>query len=107
MRDSRAGYLQSLGVLKAAKECGVYTKSSIMLGLGERDDEIVDTLLDLRAVGVDIVTFGQYLQPTPQHLPVTEYVTPDKFEHWRRYGEDVVGFRCTSTAVLAGAGACC
>ena len=44
--------------------------------------------------GVDILTFGQYLQPTPKHLPVTEFVTPDKFEHWRRYGEEVIGFRC-------------
>lgn len=70
VRDSRAGYVQSLEVLRAAKSCGVYTKSSIMLGLGETDDEVLDTLLDLEAVGVDIVTFGQYLQPTPKHLPV-------------------------------------
>lgn len=70
VRDSRAGYVQSLEVLRAAKSCGVYTKSSIMLGLGETDDEVLDTLLDLRDVGVDIVTFGQYLQPTPKHLAV-------------------------------------
>lgn len=49
---------------------------------GETDDEIIDTLYDLRDVGVDIVTFGQYLQPTPQHLEVREFVTPEKFEHW-------------------------
>ena len=94
VRDSRATYLQSLAVLRAAKQTGVYTKTSIMLGLGEQDDEVIDTLLDLRACGVDIVTFGQYLQPTPRHLPVQEFVTPEKFEFWRRYGEDELGFRC-------------
>lgn len=93
MRDSRATYLQSLAVLRAAKAEGVYTKTSIMLGLGETDDEVIDTLLDLKSCGVDIVTFGQYLQPTPLHLAVTEYVHPDKFDHWRKYGEEVVGFR--------------
>lgn len=51
-------------------------------------------MVDLKEAGVDILTFGQYLQPTPQHLAVKEYVTPEKFEHWRRYGEEVVGFRC-------------
>jgi lipoyl synthase len=56
--------------------------------------QVIDTLCDLRDVGVDIVTFGQYLQPTPLHLDVVEYVTPEKFEEWRRYGEEVVGFRC-------------
>lgn len=94
VRDSRATYLQSLDVLRAAKGEGVYTKTSIMLGLGETDDEVIDTLLDLKACGVDIVTFGQYLQPTPLHLEVTEYVHPDKFEHWRKYGEEEIGFRC-------------
>lgn len=94
VRDSRAGYLQSLEVLRAAKDCGVYTKSSIMLGLGETDEEIVDTLLDLRDCGVDIVTFGQYLQPTERHLKVVEFVAPEKFEHWRQYGEEQLGFRC-------------
>ncbi|PNH01054.1 Lipoyl synthase, chloroplastic, partial [Tetrabaena socialis] len=70
VRDPRANYLQTLDVLRAAKQAGVYTKSSIMLGLGETDDEVIDTMLDLKAVGVDIFTLGQYLQPTPQHLPV-------------------------------------
>ncbi|EIE19748.1 Lipoyl synthase [Coccomyxa subellipsoidea C-169] len=100
VRDARAGYVQSLEVLKAAKECGVYTKSSIMLGLGETDDEVVDTMLDLRDAGVDILTFGQYLQPTPKHLEVTEFVTPEKFEHWRKYGEEVVGFRYVASGPL-------
>ena len=96
VRDGRANYLQSLEVLRAAKACGVYTKTSIMLGLGETDDEIVDTLVDLRDCGVDIVTFGQYLQPTPRHLPVQEFVTPEKFEQWRVYGERELGFRCAA-----------
>ena len=86
-------------MLRAAKACGVYTKSSIMLGLGETDDEIIDTLVDLRDCGVDIVTFGQYLQPTPRHLEVQEFVPPEKFEHWRRYGEQELGFRCAHVAV--------
>lgn len=82
VRDPRAGYVQSMEVLRAAKESGVYTKSSIMLGLGETDDQIIDTMYDLRDAGVDILTFGQYLQPTPKHLAVTEFVTPEKFEYW-------------------------
>lgn len=82
VRDPRAGYFQSLDVLRAAKASGVRTKSSIMLGLGESDDEIIDTMVDLREAGVDILTLGQYLQPTPKHLNVEEFVTPEKFEHW-------------------------
>lgn len=62
VRDPRAGYLQSLAVLRAAKSVGVYTKSSIMLGLGETEDEIIDTMMDLKDCGVDIFTLGQYLQ---------------------------------------------
>jgi lipoate synthase len=62
VRDPRAGYLQTLAVLRAAKACGVYTKSSIMLGLGETEDEIIDTMFDLKDCGVDIFTLGQYLQ---------------------------------------------
>lgn len=100
VRDARAGYRQSLDVLKAAKECGAYTKSSIMLGLGESDDEVIDTMLDLKDVGVDILTLGQYLQPTPAHLEVTEYVAPEKFEHWRKYGEEVIGFRYVASGPM-------
>ncbi|KAL4448189.1 hypothetical protein ABPG75_005408 [Micractinium tetrahymenae] len=100
VRDPRAGYIQSLEVLRAAKGCGVYTKSSIMLGLGETDDEIIDTMYDLRDAGVDILTLGQYLQPTPHHLPVAEFVTPEKFEHWRKFGEEVVGFRYVASGPL-------
>ncbi|KAL0050757.1 hypothetical protein WJX82_006510 [Trebouxia sp. C0006] len=100
VRDPRAGYFQSLDVLRAAKACGVYTKSSIMLGLGETHDEIIDTMYDLKDAGVDILTLGQYLQPTPLHLPVREHVTPDQFEHWRNFGEDVVGFRYVASGPL-------
>ncbi|EFN56450.1 hypothetical protein CHLNCDRAFT_10627, partial [Chlorella variabilis] len=100
VRDPRAGYVQSLEVLRAAKACGVYTKSSIMLGLGESDEEVVDTMLDLRDAGVDILTLGQYLQPTQHHLPVAEFVTPEKFEHWRKYGEEVIGFRYVASGPL-------
>lgn len=100
VRDPRAGYAQSLAVLEAAKAGGVYTKSSIMLGLGETDDEVKAALADLKRVGVDIVTFGQYLQPTPRHLDVVEYVHPDKFAAWRDYGQDVVGFRYVASGPL-------
>ncbi|GIL68138.1 hypothetical protein Vafri_21410 [Volvox africanus] len=100
VRDPRAGYMQTLAVLRAAKECGVYTKSSIMLGLGEADDEVIDTMLDLKAVGVDIFTLGQYLQPTPNHLPVTEFVTPEKFEYWRKFGQEEIGFRYVASGPM-------
>ncbi|KAK9807861.1 hypothetical protein WJX72_011537 [[Myrmecia] bisecta] len=100
VRDPRAGYIQSLEVLRAAKACDVYTKSSLMLGLGESDDEIIDTMLDMKDAGVDILTFGQYLQPTPLHLTVHKYVTPEKFEYWRRYGEEEIGFRYVAAGPL-------
>ena len=85
VRDPRAGYQQSLNVLEMAKKenSRIYTKSSIMLGLGEQDEEIKNTLKDLRLVGCDVVTFGQYLRPQKRHLPVVEYVTPQKFEEWK------------------------
>ena len=88
VRDPRAGYDQTLGVLAYAKQhrADVLTKSSVMLGLGETDEEIGETLDDLRARGVDIVTFGQYLRPTMNHLPVERYVTPEAFAMYRRWG---------------------
>lgn len=88
VRDPRAGYGQTLDVLAYAKRARpeVLTKTSLMLGLGERDDEIVQTMRDLRAIGVDIVTFGQYLRPTAAHLPVERWVTPDEFAEYRRIG---------------------
>ncbi|HZW60503.1 MAG TPA: lipoyl synthase [Woeseiaceae bacterium] len=90
VRDPRAGYERTLGVLAHAKRHRpeVLTKTSLMLGLGERDDEIMRTMDDLRAVGVDILTLGQYLRPTPNHLAVERYVTPDEFAAYRSEGLD-------------------
>ena len=88
VRDPRAGYRQTLDVLAFAKRHrpDVLTKTSLMLGLGETDDEIFATLDDLAAIGCDIVTFGQYLRPTVNHLPVERYVTPDEFRAYREAG---------------------
>jgi lipoic acid synthetase len=88
VRDPRAGYRQSLAVLEAGKRrrADVLTKSSLMLGLGETDDEIVATMDDLRSIGVDLLTFGQYLRPTVNHLPVARYVHPDEFARYREIG---------------------
>jgi lipoic acid synthetase len=90
VRDPRAGYEQTLDVLAHAKKHrpGVLTKTSLMLGLGERDDEILASMDDLRAANVDILTLGQYLRPTPNHLPVQRYVTPAEFEAYRKQGLD-------------------
>ena len=81
VRDPRAGYRQTLDVLAHAKKFrpAVLAKTSLMLGLGESDGEILETMDDLRAVGCDILTLGQYLRPTPNHLPVERYVTPEEF----------------------------
>jgi len=89
VRDPRAGYWKSLRTLKMIKDLSakIFTKSSIMLGLGERDDEVVKAMRDLRSVGVDIFTIGQYLQPTRRHLPVVEYVAPEKFKWFKEIGE--------------------
>ena len=93
VRDRRAGYEQSLSVLeRAADSAGVYTKTSLMLGLGEYDHEIYRALSDCREAGVDVVTLGQYLQPSRSHLDVYEYVHPDAFETWRRVAEEELGF---------------
>jgi len=88
VRDARAGYEQTLDVLAHAKRYrpDVLTKTSLMLGLGETEEEIADTLEDLRDASVDIVTFGQYLRPTKNHLPVRRYVSPEQFEECRRRG---------------------
>ena len=85
VRDPRASYEQTLAVLAHAKRHrpDVLTKTSLMLGLGETDDEIVATLDDLRAIDVDLLTLGQYLQPTANHLPVERFVTPEAFDHYR------------------------
>jgi lipoic acid synthetase len=88
VRDARAGYAQTLAVLAHAKQHrpDVLTKSSLMLGLGETDAEILESLDDLRAAHVDIVTLGQYLRPTPNHLPVARFVTPEQFAQVRTAG---------------------
>jgi len=93
VRDRRAGYEQSLSVLgQAARESEAYVKTSLMLGVGEYDHEIYQTLSDLRSVGVDVVTLGQYLQPSRSHLEVTEYVHPDAFDTWQRVAEEELDF---------------
>jgi len=88
VRDPRAGYDQTLQVLQHAKQHrpDVLTKTSLMLGLGETDAEVIECMQDLRAIGVDIVTFGQYLRPTINHLPVARYVTPEQFQAFREAG---------------------
>ena len=88
VRDPRAGYQQTLDVLAHAKahRPGVLTKTSLMLGLGETDDEILACMEDLRRANVDILTLGQYLQPTANHLPIDRYVTPEEFERYREWG---------------------
>lgn len=86
IRDPRATYQQSLHVLEMIKDidCRIYTKSSMMLGLGETEVEVMQAAKDLRSVGVDIVSMGQYLQPTNRHLPVKEYISPEKFESYKK-----------------------
>jgi lipoic acid synthetase len=88
VRDARAGYGQTLRVLEHAKRHRpqVLTKTSLMLGLGETDDEIGAAMDDLRGAGVDIVTFGQYLRPTTSHLPVARFVPPEDFARYRHWG---------------------
>jgi len=94
VRDRRCGYDQSLAVLKSVKDMrpDMLTKSSIMLGLGEKDEDVLQAARDLRAIGVEIITFGQYLQPTKKHLPVIEFVTPEKFAWFARETKPM-GFR--------------
>jgi len=88
VRDPRASYEQTIEVLRYAKahRPAVLTKTSLMLGLGERDNEIMQTMQDLREANVDILTLGQYLRPTPNHLPVERYVTPEEFDAYRAEG---------------------
>lgn len=94
VRDPRAGYEQTMRVLAHARahRPGLLTKSSLMLGLGERDDEVIDCMRDLRAAGVDLLTLGQYLQPTPNHLPVQHFVAPEQFRALRDKAL-AIGFR--------------
>ncbi len=95
----QAKYDRSLEVLFRLKKGGMRTKSGIMLGLGETDEEVIEAMEDLRSVQVDILTLGQYLQPTPKHLPIAEFVTPERFEKYRLLGLDM-GFRYVESGPL-------
>ncbi|MDF1761414.1 MAG: lipoyl synthase [Coxiellaceae bacterium] len=88
VRDPRAGYWQTINLLKYAKEKrpDVITKTSLMLGLGETKEEVIQCMDDLRAAHVDVITYGQYMRPTMNHLPVVRYVTPAEFEEYREIG---------------------
>jgi lipoyl synthase len=96
IRDSRATYKQSLRVLEMIKDIDykIYTKSSMMLGLGEMEEEVMQAAKDLRSAGVDMVSIGQYLQPTSRHVPVKEYIAPEKFDSYRKSIEKM-GFAYT------------
>ena len=96
----QAKYERSLGVLKYLKDNGITrTKSGIMLGLGEMEDEVIQTLEDLRSVNLDIVTIGQYLQPSKKHLPVKQFITPDQFKKYEEIGLKM-GFRHVESGAL-------
>jgi len=115
VRDRRAGFRQSLRVLEHAKKAGkagIITKTSIMLGVGENDVQVEQTLkgylpgtvgpgliVELRKVDVDVVTFGQYMRPTKRHMKVAEYVTPEKFAAWKRVAEEM-GFLYVASGPL-------
>ncbi|ONK75529.1 uncharacterized protein A4U43_C03F17840 [Asparagus officinalis] len=102
VRDRRANFKQSLDVLKMAKEyapVGTLTKTSIMLGCGETPDQVVSTMEKVRAAGVDVMTFGQYMRPSKRHMPVSEYVTPEAFENYRLLGEEM-GFRYVASGPM-------
>lgn len=101
VRDPRANYAQSMSVLDRVKKVDPtrFTKSSLMLGLGETDEEILQTLKDLRAIDCDVITFGQYLQPTARHLKVQSYITPEKFQEWQKISEDM-GFLYVASGPL-------
>ena len=95
----QAKYDRSLEVLFRLKKGGMRTKSGVMLGLGETDEEIIETMTDLRSVGVDILTLGQYLQPTPKHLPIQEFITPERFDKYGQLGREM-GFRYVESGPL-------
>jgi lipoyl synthase len=92
-------YQRSLAVLARSRAYtpSVYTKSGIMVGLGETDEEVRQTMRDLRAVDCDIITIGQYLQPSAKHLAVAGFITPDQFDAWRIYGEEIGFLQVVST----------
>ncbi|PHQ28004.1 MAG: lipoyl synthase [Leeuwenhoekiella sp.] len=96
----QAQYDRSLGVLKYLKQQGINrTKSGIMLGLGETEEEVLQTMRDLREADVDVVTIGQYLQPSKKHLPVKQFITPDQFKKYETFGLEM-GFRHVESSAL-------
>ncbi|MEY3592170.1 MAG: lipoyl synthase [Bacteroidota bacterium] len=95
----QAKYDRSLELLFRLKKGGMRTKSGVMLGLGETPEEVIETMQDLRAVQVDILTLGQYLQPTPKHLPVAEFIEPEKFDYYKKLGLEM-GFRYVESGPL-------
>lgn len=95
-----AGYARSLAVLARSVEAGLLTKSGLVVGMGETFDEVCQALADLRSVGVDIVTIGQYLRPTGHHLPVERWWTPEDFANWKRIGEVELGFAHVESSPL-------
>ena len=101
VRDARAKYDQSLRVLENAKiiRPDIYIKSALMLGLGEESSEIEETLRDMRSVGIEIVTIGQYLQPSKKHLSIKRFVHPDEFKHWKKVAESL-GFKGVASGPL-------
>ncbi|MFN2429380.1 MAG: lipoyl synthase [Cryomorphaceae bacterium] len=95
----QAKYDRSLEVLRRLKKAEMRTKSGVMLGLGETEQEVLETMDDLLSVGVDVLTLGQYLQPTRKHLPVEDFITPEKFNEYREIGLDK-GFRYVESGPL-------
>jgi len=95
----QAKYDRSLELLFRLKKGGMRTKSGVMLGLGETQEEVIETMQDLRAVQVDILTLGQYLQPTPKHLPVAEFIEPAQFDYYKKLGLGM-GFRYVESGPL-------
>lgn len=96
----QAKYDRSLEVLRYLKQEGVHrTKSGLMLGLGETKEEIIESMEDLRNANVDIITLGQYLQPSKKHLPVAEFITPEQFKKYEVLGKEM-GFRHVESGAL-------
>ena len=95
----QAKYNRSLELLLRLKKGGMKTKSGLMLGLGETDQEVIETMQDLRSVKVDILTLGQYLQPTPKHAEVKDFITPEKFDEYQKLGLEM-GFRFVESGPL-------
>jgi len=95
----QAKYDRSLEVLFRLKKGGMKTKSGLMLGIGETHEEIIESMEDLRSVSVDVLTLGQYLQPTAKHLPIVEFVTPERFQEYKELGLKM-GFRFVESGPL-------